>query len=27
MYMEHHEITISSALSALECSWDGNTST
>jgi len=25
--MEHHEITVSSAFSALECLWDGDTST
>jgi len=22
MYMEHHEITVSSVFSALECPWD-----
>ena len=27
MYMEHHEITVSSAFSTLECPWDGDTST
>ena len=27
MYMEHHEITVSSVFSALKYPWDGDTST